>query len=653
MFIESMNVDFFRHVREAEFGVFREPISGSELIVLAGPNGSGKSSILELLSFGLTTRYSWQYIQTRAMSEHRVGIKIGLSSEEIRLLLDENPDENISEFLRRHRGYWMEINLPESIPEKSRTTNTGVHALVSRKFQNFERKLGFFIRSDRSYAGRGYKQQNLFSWRNKLQPNYFNKISYVGTIEQYNDMYDFLVEQSYHHVYALGEYYKKTRSGEACEEPPDPLLPYNELLGKLFPGYSFVDASPDDLSLKVKLPSGNTIPFQDMSSGEKEVFFILSFFIRHNVSNSVIVIDEPELHLHPELARKLVQLMKSIRQGNQIWLATHSAELIDEAGRERTFFLRASDDRSSFECIPATKQGAHIETLRDMFGYSGYVGISRKIAFTEGTQCSADRKAFVNLFPEAAREIKFIPTGSVNSLYPINRAVLSLLEDDFARCSFFLIRDRDYLSDASVQKYQNAGRGKLFVLGKYHIENYLLDWSALSEVLEAVYQKTMTPAAVEADFKQIAREQSAAFLRDMVVAKYSELFQHEDCSIGNHSNGMAAYDTNLEVKDETVNPLKTALLLRLAEIRRDVSERIKTDEGERLFNECLTEVRAAFENGEWISLFPGRNLLRRFSSKHGLGDWPALQNLVIDRMSKGDIPVDSELAGIFRSILDG
>ena len=431
------------------------------------------------------------------------------------------------------------------------------------------------------------------------------------------------------------------------------MLPYNELLGKLFPGYSFIDVSPDDLSLKVKLASGSTIPFQDMSSGEKEVFFILSFFIRHNVSNSIIVIDEPELHLHPELARKLVQLMKSIRQGNQIWLATHSAELIDEAGRERTFFLRASDDHSSFGCLPATKEGAYIEILRDMFGYSGYVGISRKIVFTEGTQCSADRKTFVNLFPDAAREIKFIPTGSVNSLYPINRAVLSLLEDDFARCSFFLIRDRDYLSEASVQKYRNAGKGKLFVLSKYHIENYLLDWSALSDVLEAVYQKTMTSATVEADFKQIALEQSGTFLRDMVVAKYAELFQHEDCSIGNHSNGLSAYNLDLEVRDETVDPLRSALLKKLAEIRSDVNERIKTVEGERLFDECLTEIKAAFENGKWTTLFPGRNLLRRFSSKHGLGDWPALQNLVIDRISKGDIPLHSELEGIFRSILAG
>jgi len=105
MFIESMNVDYFRHVRQATFGPFREASDASELIVLAGRNGRGKSSILELLSFGLTTRYSWQYQQSRRIFEHRVGIKIGLSPEEIRSLLGENPPAEVSEFIQRHKGY--------------------------------------------------------------------------------------------------------------------------------------------------------------------------------------------------------------------------------------------------------------------------------------------------------------------------------------------------------------------------------------------------------------------------------------------------------------------------------------------------------------------------------------------------------------------
>jgi len=56
------------------------------------------------------------------------------------------------------------------------------------------------------------------------------------------------------------------------------------------------------------------------------------------VSNAVIVIDEPELHLHPELARLLIRTMQSIKPGNQIWLATHNTEIIDERD-ETEFFI--------------------------------------------------------------------------------------------------------------------------------------------------------------------------------------------------------------------------------------------------------------------------------------------------------------------------
>ena len=76
-------------------------------------------------------------------------------------------------------------------------------------------------------------------------------------------MYDFLVEQGYHYVYNLGLHTKNLKSGSPSQEPEDPLRVYNELLGQLFPRYSFVDATAEDLSLRVRLPAGNIIPFQE------------------------------------------------------------------------------------------------------------------------------------------------------------------------------------------------------------------------------------------------------------------------------------------------------------------------------------------------------------------------------------------------------
>lgn len=652
MYITQLRIANFRRLRNVEIGPFRAPVGLGELIVLAGANGSGKSSVLELLSFGIANRYSWQYYQSRKITEHSFAVRIGLTESEISQLGERREDDDAVAFARNTRGYWMEVNMPDAFPAAERALNERVHGLVSRRFQNFTRKLGFFLRADRGYGARSYDRRRIFDWRNRLAPQHFNNISYAQTTQQYEDMYDFLVEQSYHYVYGLGLHHKNVARGISGEAPPDPLEPYNKLLGDLFPGYSFIDATAEDLSLKVQLPTGDVLPFQDLSSGEKEVFFILSFFLRNDISDSIIIIDEPELHLHPELARKLLHLMREIKPENQIWCATHSADLIDEAGRERTFYLRASADRKKAECMPATEEGSEIQILRDLFGYSGYVGISRKVVFSEGRDSSADRRTFANVLPGLSKEIKIIPVGSWENLYRLNGAILALLESDFARCEFFLIRDRDYLTDEAVKKHLARSQGRLFVLSRYHIENFLLDEVLISTVLRDLYQINVSPDQVRHQLFDAALKNSAAFLRDMAASRFGELFQAEDCSIGNHSNGLNILIRDGALDDAVLTPLRRALSEKVGHVNEELHSRISEDKRKQLLDRCIDDVRTNLRSDEdgWKNLFPGRYLLQKFSSAHSLGKWPALQNVLIDRLSRGDVPANEELRRIFVAI---
>lgn len=652
MYITQLRIANFRRLRDVEIGSFREPVGLGELIVLAGANGSGKSSVLELLSYGIANRYSWQYYQSRKITEHSFAVRIGLTESEISQLGERPEDSDAVAFAKSKRGYWMEVNMPDALPSSERVLNERVHGLVSLKFQNFTRRLGFFLRADRGYGARSYDQRRIFDWRNRLAPQHFNNISYGQTTLQYEDMYDFLVEQSYHHVYALGIHHKNLARGISSAVPPDPLEPYNKLLGDLFPGYSFIDATAEDLSLNVQLPTGDLLPFQDLSSGEKEVFFILSFFLRNDISDSVIIIDEPELHLHPELARKLLHSMREIKPQNQIWCATHSAELIDEAGRERTFFLRARADRKRAECVPATDEGSEIQILRDLFGYSGYVGISRKVVFSEGRDSSADRRTFANVLPGLSKEIKIIPVGSWQNLYRMNGAILALLESDFARCEFFLIRDRDYLTEETVRKHSIKSQGRLFVLSRYHIENFLLDEGLISTVLRNLYQIDVSPDQVRQQLFQAALKNSAAFLRDMAASRFGELFQAEDCSIGSHSSGLNLIVKDGSVDDAVLAPLRKALSEKVEHVSSELRGRIGEDKRKDLLDQCIEEVRKSLrpEEDGWKTVFPGRYLLQKLSAAHGLGKWPALQNVLIDRLSRGDIPANEELRRIFLAI---
>lgn len=70
-----------------------------------------------------------------------------------------------------------------------------------------------------------------------------------------------------------------------------------------------------------------------LSSGEKQVLLLLADLLRHWTPGSVVLLDEPELHLHPELQVRFHDALVGWRRekGGQLWLATQSSELFGHA----------------------------------------------------------------------------------------------------------------------------------------------------------------------------------------------------------------------------------------------------------------------------------------------------------------------------------
>jgi predicted ATP-dependent endonuclease of OLD family len=70
-----------------------------------------------------------------------------------------------------------------------------------------------------------------------------------------------------------------------------------------------------------------------MSAGERAIFPILMDFSRYNINNSIIIIDEIELHLHAPLQQAFVRALPKLGKHNQFIMTTHSdnvAVLFDE-----------------------------------------------------------------------------------------------------------------------------------------------------------------------------------------------------------------------------------------------------------------------------------------------------------------------------------
>lgn len=69
-------------------------------------------------------------------------------------------------------------------------------------------------------------------------------------------------------------------------------------------------------------------PFRLAASGELVVFhYLTKFTFPRPVHNSLILIDEPELHLHPRWIRQLYRALPQMGDNNQFIMTTHSPEL--------------------------------------------------------------------------------------------------------------------------------------------------------------------------------------------------------------------------------------------------------------------------------------------------------------------------------------
>ncbi len=72
----------------------------------------------------------------------------------------------------------------------------------------------------------------------------------------------------------------------------------------------------------------NQYELSEMSAGERAIFPILMDFARYNINNSIIIIDEIELHLHSPLQQALVRALPLLGNNNQFILTSHSDNVV-------------------------------------------------------------------------------------------------------------------------------------------------------------------------------------------------------------------------------------------------------------------------------------------------------------------------------------
>jgi predicted ATPase len=402
-----------------------------------------------------------------------------------------------------------------------------------------------------------------------------------------------------------------------------------ELFTTFFPGKSFQGPQPAQdggLDFLVRLFDGTTHDINELSSGEKEVLFGYLRLRNSSPKYSIILIDEPELHLNPRLVRNLPLFYHrhlGIELECQLWLVTHSDALLREAvGKPRfsVFHMQAPGAQNNQVTEVSVKNDLEM-TIVDMVGDLATYKPYGKILVCEGSDPEFDVRMITALFPELAEEANLISGGNKSTVKKLRELLERASGAELSPPKFFSIVDRD---GQSVESDQLLSSERELTWDVYHIENYLLDPKFIREALCAFSfsDSVMSEGEVEAELRTIAIENLDEMVRkDLENVVYQRV---RDCIRINVRSRI----------DDLPNSLSMAVNESLSRLTEKQSSELSVTNLTSLYSEKRLLLEQSIADGSWKTEFSGRDILRRFANKHtqAIGKYENFRNLIIDKM---------------------
>jgi predicted ATP-dependent endonuclease of OLD family len=259
----------------------------------------------------------------------------------------------------------------------------------------------------------------------------------------------------------------------------------------------------------------------------------------------VIVLDEPDVFLHPDLQRRLVRLLDSLE--GQTITATHSAEVLAEALPESVLWVDKSRRRSVAAPEPAASADLN-SALGSLFNIRLARALrARCILFVEGDDGKVLRQLASTIgAARVATEtgIAVIPLRGFDNwehVEPFSWMSTGLLDDSV---KVFALLDRDYRADDQCKEVRSrlqAVRVSCHVWKRKELESYLLDSRVVARVTgadEEWVEEALALAAEESEddvFGQVLAETSKSFPRNQASQaakegrkRFEELWQERN-----------------------------------------------------------------------------------------------------------------------------
>ena len=297
--------------------------------------------------------------------------------------------------------------------------------------KNLDKTNLFYPWADIFIEGQYQDQEFVLSLKNGQR-----NLSTQGLLEKLNQQIKRLNENSF------ADYQQVKKDYKSLFNYPESLNKFKKHLKNHFPKITLTENAMDIRYQKEGLYEGQRRVTMDyLGSGFGRIFTMLLYIFHPQYT--VVIINEPETHLHPALIKKLLWAMENAQAG-QIIFTTHSPLFITPATLPHLF--RISKEKNNTQAHILNQGNFNYDKLiKDLNADNLEMFLADKVVLVEGISDKLIIQGLINKFYKGNKEVKVIQTYGKS-----NTSVYADLLKIF-KIPFLIILDRDVLRGYSLE----------------------------------------------------------------------------------------------------------------------------------------------------------------------------------------------------------
>lgn len=321
--------------------------------------------------------------------------------------------------------------------------------------------------------------------------------------------------------------------------------PFRQMAAETWPGIKVLELRGarghrgEDLSLLIR--DRDFVAEVAMMGHGLQMWLQTIWFLSRASAKATVVLDEPDVYMHPDLQRRLIRLVRN--RFPQVVIATHSVEIVADVDPSEILIVDRRQPRSRFaDSLPAVQKlierigGVHNVHLARLW-------TSRRLLLVEGDDLNYLKAVHDKLFPQSSVPLDDIPHSSIGGWtgwpYAIGQSMLArnaLGQTVRVYCIF----DSDYQIPEEIRDRQEGAVERdveLHVWEQKEIENYFI----LPRVIARVVVKRnddLDEAEVRERVERSIRE-IVYSLEEVVFDAYADRFRKANPKRAGSANTMA------------------------------------------------------------------------------------------------------------------